>query len=83
MSSCGGLLHTHRYPSRLTWHIHIGGPVASLVFEGANTSTVKRRVFGVQVLRKHGQQATRKGQPAVTHITHHWIYYLGPRVTED
>lgn len=50
----------------LTGQINIGGPVASLVFEGADASTMKSGVFSlwVQVLWKHGQQAARKRQPA-------------------
>lgn len=50
----------------LTWQINIGGPVASLMFEGADASTMKSTVFTLWVcfLWKHGQQTSRKRQPA-------------------
>lgn len=50
----------------LTWHINIRSPIASLMFERANASTMNRSFFslGVLLLRKHGQQATREWQSA-------------------
>lgn len=50
----------------LTRQINIGGPIAPLMFERANASTMKRSVFrlGVLLLRKHGQQAAREWQSA-------------------
>ena len=47
-----------------TWQINIGGPVACLVFEGPDASTMKGAVFSlwVDLLGKHGQQATRHRQ---------------------
>lgn len=46
----------------LTWQVNIGGPVASLVFEGTDASAMKCAVFGlrVHILWKHGQKASRK-----------------------
>ena len=46
----------------LTWQVNIGGPVASLVFEGTEASAMKCAVFSlrVRILWKHGQKATRK-----------------------
>lgn len=66
----------------LTWQINIGGPIASLMFERANASTMKRSFFslGVLLLGKHGQQATRKwqseGNSPTTVTTHHTEFHF-------
>lgn len=47
----------------LTWQVHVGGPVSSLVLEGADPPTMKGAVFSgciIIIIRKHCQEATRE-----------------------